>query len=151
MMEILADFGITGESAIPLLALLLLAFGFVRIIHDPDNPIEFWHFFSSWNERERKAFGDINSLGMMAGILAALFVILWTTYKNASVDPWVLGVCLVYLGGVKAFSSWLRMVAGQRYGVTAPEKEVPAPPAPPVVTTTTTTTVPTPPTPEPPK
>jgi hypothetical protein len=65
---------------------------------------------------------------MMAGIVACLFVIVWTTYKTNAIDPWALGVCLVYLGGVKAFAAWLRMVAAKRYGA-AVEPPAPSPPA----------------------
>jgi hypothetical protein len=131
-------FGLTGEAVIPLLFILVLCWGFIRIINGPDNPVEFWHFFASYNERAEKEYGDINSLGMMAGIVACLFVIVWTTYKTNAVDPWALGVCLVYLGGVKAFAAWLRMVAAKKYGA-MPELPA-APPAPTKRELTTTTT-----------
>jgi hypothetical protein len=114
------------EAAIPMIAVLLLCWGFVRVINAPDNPIEFWHFFSSYNERANKEYGDINSLGMVAGVLACVFVIVWTTYKADDMNPWVLGVCLIYLGGVKSFASWLRTVAAKRY-TGADAADIPAP------------------------
>ena len=123
------SFGLSAESAIPILFCLLLCWGFIRIINSPDNPIEFWHFFSAYNPRAGKEYGDINSLGMMAGIVACLFVIVWTTYKADDTNPWTLGVCLVYLGGVKAFSAWLRTVAAKRYGVTVEPPSLPETPS----------------------
>lgn len=112
--------GLSGEAAITLIVMLLLAWGFIRIVNgtsEDENPIEFWHFFASYNERTRKEHGDVNSLGMVVGIVACVYVVVWTTYKNDEIDAWALALCLVYLGGVKAFASWLRMVASQRYGV----------------------------------
>lgn len=67
---------------------------------------------------------------MMAGIMACLFTIMWIVYKTGDINPWILGVCLIYLGGVKAFASWLRMVAAKRYSVPV-ATDPPAPPAPP--------------------
>lgn len=117
---------LSGEAAIPLLVGLVLFLGFVRIVRSPDNPIDFWHFFASYNERAGKEYGDINNLGMMVGIIACLFILVWIAYKTTDVNPWVLGLCLIYLGGVKAFASWLRMVAAKKYG--APADPPAAPP-----------------------
>lgn len=129
--------GLSGEAAVPLLLVIVGAWALFRTVSSPDNPVEFWHFISSFNERAQKEYGDINSLGMMAGIFGCLFVIVWTTYKTNVIDPWALGVCLIYLGGVKAFASWLRMVAAKKYGVTL---ELPDPPAPPAMREVTNTT-----------
>lgn len=111
--------GLSGEAAIPLLLSLVLILTFVRIINgsaDAPNPIEFWHFFASYSERTQEERGDINNVGMAAGVVACLFTIMWVTYKANDINPWILGVCLIYLGGVKAFASWLRNTAGKRYG-----------------------------------
>ena len=104
----------SGEAAIPLVFILLLLFAFMRIVGS-NNPIQFWHFISTRTESGAER-GDINNLGMIAGIVCCMFVVLWMTYKHNSIDPWVLGICLIYLGGVKAFAAWLRAVAGKRYG-----------------------------------
>ena len=116
---------LSGEAAIPLLAALLLCWGFIRVVNDKDNPVEWWHFISTRNEGTGQERGDVNSLGMLAGVVACVFVIAWTTYKANEINFMTLGVCLVYLGGVKAFAAWLRMVAAKRYAPAA--EPLPAP------------------------
>lgn len=122
----LKGLGLTGEAAIPLLLGALLCWGFLRIVHGNDNPIELWHFFATFNDRANREYGDINSLGMMAGIIVCLYTPMWVIYKTNDVNPWILGVCLAYLGGVKAFAAWLRNTAAKRYAG-SDAADVPAP------------------------
>ena len=136
LIEILKSLGITSDAAIPLLAIIVLAWGFIHAI-SADNPIDFWQFFAVRNPITGEWRADADSLGKMIGVVVCLFVCLWTTYKLASIDPWVLGVCLVYLGGVSMFSTWMRQLAAKRYGVSADPAEAPGAP---VKTTTTTVT-----------
>ena len=123
---IIKGMGLSGEAAIPIIVALLLMWGFIRIVHGNENPVELWHFFSTFNDRAGREYGDINSLGMMAGIVVCLYIPMWLVYKTNDINPFVLGVCLVYLGGVKMFAGWLRMVAARRYAPTAEPAEIPA-------------------------
>ena len=115
MMEFLHTIGLSGEAAIPLLVVLVLLLGFIHIINAKDNPIQFWHFFSTYDDKLNQWRGSIDKLGQMAGVVACLFVIIWSTYKSDQIEWMVLGVCLIYLGGVSAFAQWLRMVAERKY------------------------------------
>jgi len=123
-----SNLGLSGQAAIPLLVGMLLALGFVHIINGSNNPIEFWHFFASYNAQTHSERGDVNSLGMMAGIAASMFTIMWTTYSAGprGINPWILAICLIYLGGVKMFAAWLRSLADRRFSNPAPDVTLPA-------------------------
>lgn len=146
-MEILAwvaeHLGISSAAAVPLLVGMLLMWGFIRVVQGggDKNPVEFWHFFASYNTTVGAERGDVNSLGMVAGIVVCLTIPPWIVFKNPTGDInfMVLAVCLIYLGGVKAFSLWLRTVAAKRYSLPADPPEPPAlPPVQHELTKTTT-------------
>ncbi|MDZ4252689.1 MAG: hypothetical protein U1A72_08985, partial [Sulfuritalea sp.] len=83
--------------------------------------------------------GALNSLGMAAGVVVSFAVPVWIVYVRADINPWILAVCLIYLGGVKMFAAWLRSLADRKLlGPAAPP--LPAIPAPEVKTITTTET-----------
>ena len=124
--------GISGEAAIQLLFGAVLLFIVIRIITS-DNPIKPWHFFG-WQDPVTKEWrGDVDNAGRVVGAACAVFVIFWTTYKHNYIVaiPWseviLIVLCLIYLGGISAFSSWLRGFADRRYAPDAkPAPELPA-------------------------
>ena len=122
-----SNLDLSSQAAIPLLVGMLLAFGFIRIING-SNPVQWWHFFATYNPQTHSERGDVNSLGMVAGIAASMFTIMWTTYSAGprGINPWILAICLIYLGGVKMFAAWLRSLADRRFSNPALDVTLPS-------------------------
>lgn len=135
-MDSLRWFDFSPAEVFPLLIALFIVWGFIHMMNG-DHPVEWWHFVSAYNERTGQERGDINSVGMAAGVVVCLFVPLWIVYVRSDINPWILAVCLIYLGGVKMFAAWLRSLADRKFVGTPPP---PLPPPPATETTVTTTT-----------
>ena len=110
--------GLTSDAFLILTLLGVFGYAFYITIRNDNNPIKLWHFFASYNPQTQGEMGDTNKLGMLCGVVAALFVIIWVVYKTNDINPWLLGLCLVYLGGVNMFAAWLRAVGSKKMGVT---------------------------------
>lgn len=109
MTNFLALFWLRPIDGINILILLTLWWILVRIIRGDPNIN--WADFISTRGQDGQQKGDINKVGQWAGIVVAVMSVLMYAGK-VNVDgaglAAVLGVSLLYLGGVAAYSATLR-------------------------------------------
>lgn len=116
------------EGAVNLILGLIAVWGFVRVVNDPANPIEYWHFFASRGP-DGGQYGDINKLGLLIGIASATWVFVWYGYKLKLEWPMAI-VYLTFIAGVDTYAKWLRSIVGRRFGDHGGEAAPPAPATP---------------------
>ena len=109
-------------NGVNLLILLVLIWILYRIVRDEGNIIE-WADFISTRGNDGKQHGDINKVGQWAGIVIAVMSVLMYS-DNQAVDATglaaLLGVALLYLGGVAGYAANLRARQGTVTTVTEP-------------------------------
>ena len=122
MTDFLDLFGLRPIEGINLLILLLLVWILFRVINDTGNLIE-WADYISTRGTDGKQHGDINKVGQWAGILIAVMSVMMYA-DNETVDATglaaLLGVALLYLGGVAGYAANLRSRQGTITTVTEP-------------------------------
>jgi UDP-N-acetylmuramyl pentapeptide phosphotransferase/UDP-N-acetylglucosamine-1-phosphate transferase len=125
---LLATFWLRPIDGINLLILLLLVWVLIRIVRHPTNDIE-WADYISTKGTDGRQRGDINKIGQWGGIVIAVMSVLMYA-DNEKVEPTglsvLLGVALLYLGGVAGYAASLRAKQGTVTTVTEPATE-PAP------------------------
>ena len=103
-------FGLKLSDALRLIIILLLVWNLYRIIHSDSTAI-FWADFISTRGADGVQHGDINKVGQWAGIFIA-FMSVFMYADNEKVEPIglsaLLGVALLYLGGVATYAATLR-------------------------------------------
>lgn len=112
---------------------------FYRYMNARDNPLRWWHFFSS-RGNDGTYYADLNKLGQVTGIAVGSFSVmqLSATAKSDFVGfAAVLTAYFAFVGGVAGYSAFLRSKSGRVETRTVVE---PAPSSP--VKTTVTTTEP---------
>ena len=124
MTNFFALFYLRPIDGVNLLILLLLWWILIRIVRGNDN-IE-WADYITTRGRDGVQRGDINKIGQWAGIVLCVMTILMYA-DNEKVDPaglsWLLGVALLYLGGVAGYAANLRAKQGTVTTVTEPAPE----------------------------
>ena len=111
----LAEFGLRPVDGVNIAILLVVVWILVRVIHSEANAIV-WADFISTRGADGSQRGDLNKIGQLVGIaVAAMSVLMYA--DNKTVDAVglaaLLGVALAYLGGVSAYSAFLRSKQGQ--------------------------------------
>ena len=128
MTNLLQVFWLRPIDGINLLILLVLVWILFRIINDTGNLIE-WADYISTRGTDGKQHGDINKVGQWAGILIAMMSVMMYA-DNETVDATglaaLLGVALLYLGGVAGYAAKLRANQGSMTTVTEPVPDVPS-------------------------
>ena len=121
-MTYLLSLGLRPVDGINILILLLLMWILYRIISDDGNMIV-WADFIASTGRDGKQHGDLNKIGQLAGICIAVMSVLMYS-DNKTVDATglsiLLGVALLYLGGVSGYAASLRAKQGSVTTVTEP-------------------------------
>lgn len=134
MTNFLALFFLRPIDGINLLILLLLCWLLYRIVWNEGTAVE-WVDFISTKGADGRQHGDINKIGQWAGIVISVMSVLMYA-DNQKVEPVglsaLLGVALLYLGGVASYAANLRAKQGTVTTVTEPATE-------PVPTKTTVT------------
>lgn len=95
---------------------LLIAFAFVRVINSLDNDLEWAHLVSS-KARDGKQYADWNKIGQGCGVILCVWlpaVYAHSDRADAVGLSAVMGVALLYLGGVSSYAATLRA----RHGAT---------------------------------
>ena len=98
---------------------------FVRIFNDPANDLHWWHLVAT--ERDGNVFADWNKIGQGSGV--ALSIWMPTVYVNSpNMDATglalVMGVSLMYLGGVSSYAATLRARKGTTSTTTTDDSSV---------------------------
>jgi len=111
------------EAIMGVVLLLVFVWGLVRVINDPENPIEWWHFFSS-RGADGKQYGDANKLGICVGIVFSTLFIGWYAYM-LSLGWELFGLWLLFIAGVEGFGKWFRGFLDKKFtgGQTLPTPE----------------------------
>ena len=89
---------------------VLLLIQLYLIMHDKNNPIEWWHFISS-KGADGNQYADMTKLGQATGIFVCVsvaFIFAARTDTTALGFSALLGVILLYLGGVQAYQTYMR-------------------------------------------
>lgn len=105
-----ADLALRPIDGVNMLILLVLLWILVRVIHSDSNLIVWSDYISSLGA-DGKQHGDLNKVGQLVGVvIAAMCVLMYA--DNDKVDPTglaaLLGVSLLYLGGVSGYAANLR-------------------------------------------
>lgn len=102
--------GLKPIDGINLIILLLLLWNLYRIVTSDSTAI-YWADFISTRGADGVQHGDINKVGQWAGIIVSTMSVLMYA-DNEKVDPLglsaLLGVSLLYLGGVASYAATLR-------------------------------------------
>jgi hypothetical protein len=134
MSNFFALFWLKPIDGINLLILLSLWWVLVRIVRGNNDIV--WADYISTRGADGKQKGDINKVGQWAGIVLSVMCVLMYA-DNDKVEPTglaaLLGVALLYLGGVAGYAATLRSKQGTVTTVTEPLPD----PAPPMKTTVT--------------
>jgi len=115
---LVAFFGALDAQALFLIVVLLLGIrGFSRTVGG-ENPIEFWHFFSTKvREGDKwKDWGDPNKLGIMVGIFASTLIVGYAFWAAESYSWYIVVIFFIWLtfiAGVEYFSKLARSVAAK--------------------------------------
>jgi len=79
-------------------------------LHSERNTLEWWHFIST-RGRDGKQYADLTKLGQLTGILlciASVFIFAARKSTTATEFSVLLGVVLLYLGGVQAYQTVIK-------------------------------------------
>ena len=132
--ELLHDlFGWIDPGAVVLILLLIfvaLAFRSAIKSKRPDgteNPIEFWHFYSSRSPDGRQ-FGDPDKLGVMVLIVTSSFYVGYMFWEG-KIDNWhkviVFAIWMLFMSAAGSFAKWARTFVSRRYGKEAADGMAP--------------------------
>lgn len=102
---------------------LLIAYAFIRVVNSLDNDLEWSHLVSS-KARDGKQYADWNKLGQGCGVILCVWlpaVYAHSEKADAIGLSAVMGVALLYLGGVSSYAATLRA----RRGTTETTNETP--------------------------
>lgn len=95
---------------VALLGGLIMAAMLYFVVHDKDNPIEWWHFISSKGQ-DGQQYADMTKLGQATGIfLCVSTTFIFSARKDVTPEGFsiLLGVVLLYLGGVQAYQTYMK-------------------------------------------
>ena len=138
MGEFISSLNIDPHALVFILAVLMALRAFVKAISS-NNPIDFWHFYSSRGP-DGQQWGDPNKLGIMVGIFASTFIVGYAFYTN-KVDNWFIitlfAIWLAFIAGSESFAKWLRSFLDRKVNSVSSTSTVD------LTSTTTTTTPPT--------
>ena len=122
MTNLLSLFWLRPIDGVNLMILLLLWWILIRIVRDDRNDV-IWADYISTRGSDGRQHGDINKIGQWAGIILSVMCTLMYA-DNQTVDPTglaaLLGVALLYLGGVASYAATLRAKQGSVTTVTEP-------------------------------
>ena len=122
MTNLLSLFWLRPIDGVNLMILLLLWWILIRIVRDGRNDV-IWADYISTRGPDGRQHGDINKIGQWAGIVLSVMCTLMYA-DSQTVDPTglaaLLGVALLYLGGVASYAATLRAKQGSVTTVTEP-------------------------------
>ena len=98
------------NSLITVLFFMVAAAVFVKVMNNQNNDLDWYHLFSS-GAKDGKTYADWNKIGQGCGVIVATwmpFLYINTNKADAMGLAAVMGVSLLYLGGVSAYSTTLR-------------------------------------------
>lgn len=103
--------GLSTEAVWGVVALaVLLTVQLYLVMHDKANPIDWWQFISSKGV-DGKEYADMTKLGQSVGIFCCVAsVLIFASRKDVDAVGFslVLGVALLYLGGVQAYQRYMK-------------------------------------------
>lgn len=105
--------------------ILLIAYAFVRVVNSLDNNLE-WSQLISSKAHDGKQYADWNKIGQGCGVILCVWlpaVYAHSERSDAVGLSAVMGVALLYLGGVSSYAATLRA----RRGTTETTTEAPKP------------------------
>jgi len=111
-------------KAIGVVAFLVLMLAFVRIVNG-ENDLEWWHLVST-RAADGSQYADWNKIGQGLGVVLCVWlpaVYVYSPKMEAVGLAAVMGVALLYLGGVSGYAANLRSKQGSRETVTEPAAE----------------------------
>ena len=112
--EFLTGIGLRPVDGINALILLVVIWTFVRVVANEKNTIV-WADFISSRGHDGEQRGDLTKVGQLVGIVVSAVTVLMFA-DSEKVEPVglsaLLGVALVYLGGVTAYSNYIRSKQG---------------------------------------
>ena len=122
MESYLSNFGLRPIDGINILILLFVFWMFVRIVTSEVTQIIYADYISS-RGADGKQHGDLDKVGQLVGIIVAALVVLMYADSD-KVEPVglsaLLGVSLLYLGGVTMYAKYIRSKQGSIQTVTEP-------------------------------
>lgn len=89
---------------------LLIAYAFFRVVNSLDNDLEWSHLVSS-KSRDGKQYADWNKIGQGCGVILCVWlpaVYAHSDRADAVGISLLMGVALLYLGGVSSYAATLR-------------------------------------------
>jgi hypothetical protein len=108
-------------KAMGVIAFLVLMLAFVRVING-ENDLEWWHLVST-RAADGSQYADWNKIGQGLGVVLCVWlpaVYVYSPKMEAVGLAAVMGVALLYLGGVSGYAANLRAKRGSRETVTEP-------------------------------
>lgn len=127
MQNFLSSLGLRPVDGINALILLIVIWMFVRIVLSEATQIIYADYISSRGTDGRQ-HGDLDKVGQVVGIIVAALVVLMYA-DNEKVEPLglaaLLGVSLLYLGGVTMYAKYIRSKQGSIQTVTEPADTTP--------------------------
>jgi len=112
-------------KAMGVIAFLVLLLAFVRVVNGENNDLEWWHLVST-RAADGGQYADWNKIGQGLGVVLCVWlpaVYVYSPKMEAVGLAAVMGVALLYLGGVSGYAANLRAKRGSRETVTEPAAE----------------------------
>jgi len=112
-------------KAMGVIAFLVLLLAFVRVVNGENNDLEWWHLVST-RAADGGQYADWNKIGQGLGVVLCVWlpaVYVYSPKMEAVGLAAVMGVALLYLGGVSGYAANLRSKQGSRETVTEPAAE----------------------------
>jgi hypothetical protein len=109
-------------KAIGLALFLGLLFALIKIVNSAGNSLEWWHLVSS-RAQDGSQYADWNKIGQGCGVMLCVglpTVYVYSPKMEAVGLAAVMGVALLYLGGVSGYAANLRSKQGSRVTETEP-------------------------------
>lgn len=114
MSDFLIGIGVRPVDGINALILLMVIWTFVRVVANEKNTIV-WADFISSRGHDGEQHGDLTKVGQLVGIVVSAVCVLMYADSD-KVEPVglsaLLGVALLYLGSVTAYSAYIRSKQG---------------------------------------
>jgi len=127
-------------KAMGVIAFLVLLLAFVRVVNGENNDLEWWHLVST-RAADGGQYADWNKIGQGLGVVLCVWlpaVYVYSPKMEAVGLAAVMGVALLYLGGVSGYAANLR----SKQGSVETTRTTETPGAPSKVTEVTTETPP---------